>query len=154
MPTSIIESPRTRNMKVDARPGELFGQGEELFDVLLREDAGTAATSPTNGTKRVGAAAIATCDEGRSELDGAGLGGVALEVALTLEHGQMGVDGRRGVEADGLADLAHRGGIATLAQALGDEFENLAPLVLRTSAIVAPSAVGARATRNTVCTTA
>ena len=54
------------------------------------------------------------------QLDRPGLGRVGLEVALALQRLQVGVGGRAGSEAEGLADLADRGGIAALGHGLRD----------------------------------
>ena len=86
-----------------------------------------AATSPTSGTWRTGPAL-----DGRAgrrlerDLDRARLGGVAAEVALVLQRGEVRVDrgGRR--EADRLADLPHARRVAALADLGVDELEHLA----------------------------
>ena len=65
-----------------------------------------AATSPTSGTWRTGrrSTRLARLDV-EVDLERAGLGGVAGEVALVLQRGEVRVDGGARREADGLADL-------------------------------------------------
>ena len=58
------------------------------------------------------------------DLDGAGFGGVAAQIAQLFEGLQMRVDGRSGGEADGLTDLPHRRRVAALAQLLLDHVED------------------------------
>src|SRR5439155_16017097 len=59
-----------------------------------------------------------------ADLDGAGLRGVAEQVAEPLQGAEMSVHGRRGREADGLPDLAHRGRVAAGAHLVVDEVED------------------------------
>ena len=86
-----------------------------------------AATSPTRGTWRTGRRSTAAPEVGvAADLDGAGLGGVAPEVAEPLERGEVGVHGGGRAEADALADLADRRGVAPLAHGRVDALEDLA----------------------------
>ena len=63
-----------------------------------------------------------------ADLDRPGLGRVPAQVALPLEHGEVGVDGGRGGQSDRLADLADRRRVAAVADRLGDAVEDLLPL--------------------------
>src|SRR5204862_506673 len=59
------------------------------------------------------------------QLDRARLGGVAAQEAGLLQIRQMGVNGRGGVQADGLADLTNGRRVAVFAGVLADEIEDL-----------------------------
>ena len=75
-------------------PVKSSGSGQRLLDVLGREHAGAggdvaderhvAHGPPVDGGARAGVEA---------DLDGAGLGGVAAQVALVLQGGEVGVHG-------------------------------------------------------------
>ena len=110
-------------------PVKSSGRGKSSSTFSWASTPVPAATSPTRGTWRTGPG----IDDGLggrvvADLDGPGLGGVPAQVPLALEHGQMGVDRRRRGEADRLADLADRRGIAPLPHRLGDEVQNLLAL--------------------------
>ena len=81
--------------------GEVLGQRVELLDVLLGQDAGAGGHL---AHQRDVADGPGVHDHlGRrvvADLDGPGLGRVPPEVALALEHGEVGVDGGGGGEAD------------------------------------------------------
>src|SRR5690606_17432427 len=109
-----------------ALAGEVDGEGEQLLDVLLRQDVGAGgdvaheghvAHGPALG-RRVGVRVP-------PDLEGPGRGGVAPEVAPALQGGEVGVHGGGGGEADGLADLAHRRRVAVLARVPLDDLEDL-----------------------------
>ena len=88
-----------------------------------------AATSPTSGHVVHGRGREPGGRVGvEVDLDGPGLARVLGQVALALEHGQVGVHRGRGGQPDRLADLAHRRGVAPVALAVGDEVEDLQPL--------------------------
>ena len=59
------------------------------------------------------------------QLDRPRLGGVASQLARTLEVGQVRVHGRGGGEADGLADVPHRRRIPEVRRIAFDEVEDL-----------------------------
>src|SRR4029453_7168664 len=61
-----------------------------------------------------------------ADLDGPGLGRVADEVALVLQRAEVGVHGRAGRQAHGLADLPHARRGAAAAPLGVDELEHLA----------------------------
>ncbi len=81
-----------------------------------------AATSPTTGRPPPAERLLGLVDE---KLDRARLGRVAPQEPDLLEVREVGVDGRRGGEAHGLADLAHRGRVAGLRRVLADVVEDL-----------------------------
>jgi hypothetical protein len=99
----------------------------DLLDVLLSEDrcTGGDATQQRNGPG--GAALGGEAGLGvEQDLDRTRLGRIDPEVALALEGLHVAVDGGRRCQAHRLADLAHRGGIATLGDHRGDVFQGLA----------------------------
>ncbi len=107
-------------------PGEVLGEGEELLHVLLGQHAGAGGHLAHQGhvTHR------ARLDDhlgGRvvADLDGPRLGRVSPQVALALEDGQVGVDGRGRGEPHHLADLADRRRVAAVPDRLGDAVEDL-----------------------------
>ena len=129
-----------------AGAGEVLGQRVELLDVLLGQDTGAGGHVADQGHvadrpgvhDHLGRRVVA-------DLDGPGLGRVAAQVALALEHGQVGVDGRGGGEADRLADLAHRRRVAAVADRLGDAVEDLLPLGAQYLGHESPSLSGSAA---------
>jgi hypothetical protein len=50
------------------------------------------------------------------------------QISLALKHGQVGMDGGGGREADRLADLAHRWRVAAIPDGIGDAVQNLLAL--------------------------
>ena len=117
MPASIIESPRTRSMNRSPSPVKSAGSGQHLLDVLLGQDVGAGGDV---ADERDVAHRPALDDGARrrvaADLDGAGLGGVAPQVAEALERGEVVVHGGGRGEPHGLADLAHRRRVAAVAQ--------------------------------------
>ena len=112
-----------------ARPGEVPWNGQKLLDRLLGQYPGAGSDMSDEGNVSHGAHTDGSSG-GRlpANDDRPRLGRVALQVALPLQHLQMGMHGRRRREAHGFADLPDRRGIAPLADLLGDEFEDPAPL--------------------------
>ncbi len=116
-------------MNTDPEPGEVLGHGEELLDVLAGEHAGAGGHVAEKGhvpdrARRHGGPGGGV----EAHLHGPGLGRVATQIPLALEHGQMGMDGRGGGQPDGFADLPHRRRVALLPQAVADELEDLESL--------------------------
>ena len=107
--------------------GEVLRDGERLLDVLGREHAGAGGDVADEGD----VAHRSALDRLRptrvvDDLDGPGLGGVAREVALVLEGGEVGVHGGARGEPDGLADLADARRVPAVADLGVDELEDLA----------------------------
>jgi hypothetical protein len=106
---------------------EIGGERVDLFDVLLREDRGPGRDSPQEGHRasirplagKIGVVVV-------EELDRPRLRRIDLEVALPHERLDVGVRGRRGVEAERVADLAHRRRVAAALDGLRDEVQRLA----------------------------
>ena len=59
-----------------------------------------------------------------THLDGAGFGRIAHEVASVFEVVEVGLDSCRGLQADRLADLTHRRGVAPVVLMLDDAVED------------------------------
>ena len=114
-------------MKSVPSPVKSSGHRERLLDVLRREHAGAggdvaderdvAHRPALDGGARLGVEA---------DLDGAGLRGVAGEVALVLQGREVRVDRGARREADGLADLPDARRVAAVADLGVDELEDLA----------------------------
>ena len=106
--------------------GEILGHGHELLDLLDREHAGARrdvaderdVTNRAPLGRRTGARL-------ERDLDRPGLARVAVEIALVLEGGEMGVHGGRRREPDGLADLPDARRVAALADLGVDELQDL-----------------------------
>ena len=114
-------------MKSWPAPVKSSGTGTRLLDVLGGEHAGAGGdvaderdVAHRSALDRLARARVV------DELDRAGLRGVAPEVALVLEGGEVGVDRGARREPDGLADLTHARRVAALADLGVDELEDLA----------------------------
>ena len=109
-----------------ALAGELGREGERLLDVLVGQHAG--ARCHVADQRHVADRPPFDGGAGRrveADLHGPRLAGVAADEAPVLEGGQVGVDGRRGGEADRRADLADRRWIAALSGLGVDELKDL-----------------------------
>jgi hypothetical protein len=110
MPASIIDSPRTRRRNSPSSPpandGDLTHQREARPDqrVDARLDAGRRPVK---------------------QLDRPGLGRITPQQPDALQVGQVGMDGRRGGQADCLADVAHGRRVPVLRRVALDELEDL-----------------------------
>ena len=113
-------------MKSWPSPVKSSGQGHRLLDVLGRERAGAGGDVADERDVADRAAVHDRAGVGLvADLDRAGLGGVAPEVALVLQRTEVRVHrGARG-EADGLADLADAGRVPAAADLDVDELEDL-----------------------------
>ena len=111
-----------------AVPGEVGGQGVDLFDVLLGQHIGAGGDVADQGdvTHRTPLVTARTGVRVVADLDGAGLGRVPVQVAPALQRGQVRVHGGGRGEAHGLADLPHRRRVAPLGGLGLDEVEDLA----------------------------
>ena len=126
IPALIIESPLTRSR--NSSPPRESGSGTARYSSMFSSASSgpPAATSPTSGS---------LCDVGlrdrrrlrlAAQLDRARLRRVALDQTRALEVREVRVDGRRGREADRLADLADGGWVPVRVRVLRQEVENLA----------------------------
>src|SRR5581483_118740 len=104
--------------------GELGREEEVVFDVLLRQDRRTGGHVADDG-HRDGVAALVVDLGVAHELDGAGLGRIALDQAAALELVEVVVDGRAGAQADGLADLTDARGVVPDLGDVADVVEDL-----------------------------
>ena len=94
-------------MKSSPSPVKSSGSGQRLLDVLGREHAGAGGdvADERHVAHRPALDRRARLDV-EVDLERAGLGGVAGEVALVLQRGEVRVHGGARRQADGLADLA------------------------------------------------
>ena len=99
-------------------PNEFGRHHDAVLDVLLREDGLTCRDPADQRDRRSLRPSLVR------ERHGTWLARVLREETLPFEVGQLGVDGRRGGEAHGFADLTDRRRVAALAHGLLDEIED------------------------------
>ena len=121
-----------------AAADELAGEREDLLDRLLGEDR-TAGSDPADdwdigrlGMRgALGRLVHRTLQRGchlarEPDINGSGLGGIAPQEALPLQHRQLVRHARGAGEPDGLTDLADGGRVAPALDRFADHLEHLA----------------------------